>query len=197
MKEPTVTKIKKVQQVWSSAKSMLVAFSTWRHMFTVNFFLLTACSTLDFYSDVLRLLRENVPWERLEIWHIHNWLHHDNAPTHTSLKITEFVTNSNMVTIPHPPYPLNLAPYFLTLFPKLKIKLKVQHFETVWHPKGLTSGTRKHQGNDFYGASEARRKQWDLCIRPWETVLKEMTTKRKLSQHPPPFFFLPSPGTFR
>jgi hypothetical protein len=70
----------------------------------------------DFYCDDLRRLRENVSLERLEIWHIHNWLlHHDNAPTHTSLKTTEFVTNSNMVTVPHPPYSMDLAPYLFSL----------------------------------------------------------------------------------
>jgi hypothetical protein len=43
--------------------------------------------------------------KRPEFWGNHNWLlHHDNAPAHTSLKTTEFVTNNNMVIIPHPPY---------------------------------------------------------------------------------------------
>jgi hypothetical protein len=85
----------------------------------------------DFYCDVLRHLRENVRRKRLELWRNHNWLlHHDNAPAHTSLKTTEFVTN-NMVIIPHPPYSLDLAPCDFTLFPKLKMELKGQHFETV------------------------------------------------------------------
>jgi hypothetical protein len=32
-----------------------------------------------------------------------NWLHHDKASAHMSLKTTEFVTNNNMVIVPHPP----------------------------------------------------------------------------------------------
>jgi hypothetical protein len=41
----------------------------------------------------------------------HNWLrHHDNVPVHTSLKITQFVTNSNMGIVLHPSYSLDLAP---------------------------------------------------------------------------------------
>jgi hypothetical protein len=56
----------------------------------------------------LRRLQENVWRRRPELWHNHNWLlHHDNAPTHTSLKTAEFVTNNNMVIIPHPPYSPN------------------------------------------------------------------------------------------
>jgi hypothetical protein len=33
-------------------------------------------------------------WKRPELWRNHNWLlHHDNIPTHTSLKTIEFATN--------------------------------------------------------------------------------------------------------
>jgi hypothetical protein len=59
----------------------------------------------DFYCDVLRRLRENVRRKRLALWHNHDWLlHHDNVLTHMSLKITESVTNNNMVIVLHPPY---------------------------------------------------------------------------------------------
>jgi histone-lysine N-methyltransferase SETMAR len=86
----------------------------------------------DFYCGVLRCLRENVQRKRLELWDNHNWLqHHDNTPAHTSLKTTEFVTNNNMVIVPHPPYSPDLAPCDFALFPKLKMKLKRQRFETV------------------------------------------------------------------
>jgi transposase len=55
----------------------------------------------------------------------HNWLlHHDNVAAHTSLKTADFVTNNNMVIVPHPPYSPDLAPCDFTLFPKLKMKLK-------------------------------------------------------------------------
>jgi transposase len=78
----------------------------------------------DFYCDVLRRERK-CEKKRLELWQNHNWLlHHDNAPAHKSLKTTEFVTNNNMVIVPHPPYSLDLACYDFALFPKLKMKLK-------------------------------------------------------------------------
>jgi histone-lysine N-methyltransferase SETMAR len=44
-------------------------------------------------------------------------------PAHTSLKTTEFLTNNNMVIVPHPPYSPDLAPYDFASFPKLKMKL--------------------------------------------------------------------------
>jgi hypothetical protein len=52
-------------------------------------------------------------------------------PAHTFLKTIEFVTNNNMVFIPHPPYSLDLAPRGFALFPELKMKLKGRRFETV------------------------------------------------------------------
>jgi hypothetical protein len=48
-----------------------------------------------------------------------------------SLKTTEFVTNNNMVIVPHPPYSPELAPFGFVLFPKLKMKLQGRSFETV------------------------------------------------------------------
>jgi hypothetical protein len=65
--------------------------------------------------------------KRPEFWRNHNWLlHHNNAPAHTSLKTTEFVTNNNnnMVIIPYPPYSPDLADCNFVLFPKLKMNLK-------------------------------------------------------------------------
>jgi hypothetical protein len=58
-------------------------------------------------------------------------LHHDNAPTHKSLKTTEFVNNNSMVTIPHPPYMPDLDLCDFAVFTKLKMKLKGLRFETV------------------------------------------------------------------
>jgi hypothetical protein len=92
----------------------------------------------------LRRMRENVRRKRPELWNSHNWLHHDNAPAHMSLKNTEFMTNNNMVIFLHPPYSPDLAPCDFALFPKSRMKLKGRRFETVWHPKGIAGGTRQN-----------------------------------------------------
>jgi hypothetical protein len=40
-----------------------------------------------------------------------NWLlHHDNAHSHTSFFIKEFLTKNNMTVVPHTPYLPDLAP---------------------------------------------------------------------------------------
>jgi hypothetical protein len=77
----------------------------------------------------------------------------------------EFVTNKHMVIIPHPPYPPDLTPCDFVLFPKLKMKVKRRHFET------LSDIHRESQAvldsikeNDFHGAFEGWEKRWDCCI---------------------------------
>jgi hypothetical protein len=85
----------------------------------------------DFYCEVLRHLKENVRRKKTKIWRNHKWLNHDNAPAHTSLKTTDFVTNNNMIIVPYPAYSPELALCDFALFPKLNMKLKGRRFETV------------------------------------------------------------------
>jgi hypothetical protein len=107
-------------------------------------------------------MRENVQRKRPELLRSHNWpLHHNNAPTHTSLKTTEFVTNNNMVIVPHPCYSLVFA-----LFPKLKMKLKGRRFETVSDiQRELQVVLDSIKENDFCGFFKVWKKRWDHCIR--------------------------------
>jgi histone-lysine N-methyltransferase SETMAR len=80
-------------------------------------------------------------------------------------KKTEFVTN-NMVIVPHPPYPPDLAPHDFAFFPKLKMKLKGRLFETVPDIKReLQLVLDSTEENDFHGTSEPCEKRRSLCIR--------------------------------
>jgi hypothetical protein len=75
------------------------------------------------------------------------------------------MANSNMVIIFHPPYLLDLAPCDFALFPKLKMKLKGRHFETVSDiQRKLQEVLDNIKENDFHGAFEAWKKCWDHCI---------------------------------
>jgi hypothetical protein len=105
-------------------------------------------------------LRENVPRKRLELWHNHNWLlQHNHAPTHMSLKTTEFLTNNNMVIIPYTPCSLDLVPCDFTLLRKLKMKLKGQRFETVSDIQRESQAILNSiKENDFHGAFEVWKK---------------------------------------
>jgi len=47
-----------------------------------------------FYCEVLKRLREGIRRKRPDKWKKNNWfLHHDNAPAHTSLVVRQFLTS--------------------------------------------------------------------------------------------------------
>jgi hypothetical protein len=107
-----------------------------------------------------------------------------------SLKTTEFVTNSNMVIVPHPPYSPDLAPCDFALFPKLNMKLKGRRFETVSESKG----NRKRDSIALRKMTSTvilkRGKNYEIAVYfPKKIILKEMAAKIKLCQHS--FFFYP------
>jgi hypothetical protein len=113
-----------VWQIQSSTKSLLIVFSQHDlgNIWTmdkvrkpnismkgiVHHEFVPPNTTANFDFDILRRLRENVRRKSPELWLKHNWLlHHSNAPFHTSVKTTAFVTN-NMVIVPYPPHSLDL-----------------------------------------------------------------------------------------
>jgi hypothetical protein len=82
-----------------------------------------------------------------------------------SLKTTELVTNNNMVIVSHPLYSLDLASCDFTFFPKLKMKLKGQRFETVSDSQRESQAILYNvKENDFHPAFEAWKKLWDRCM---------------------------------
>jgi histone-lysine N-methyltransferase SETMAR len=129
---PRAKRKRKARQVRSSTKSMLIVFFDVKGVGRREFVPPNATVNSDFYCDVLRRLRENVRRKKPEIWCNHNrFLHRDMEPAHTSLQTTGFVTNNNMVIVPHSPYSLDLGSCDFALFPKLKMKLKRRHLESV------------------------------------------------------------------
>jgi hypothetical protein len=74
-------------------------------------------------------------------------------------KTTEFVTNNNMVIVPHPSYSPYLAPCNFALFLKLTMKLKGRRFETVPDIQRESQAVLDSiKENDFHGAFEAWKK---------------------------------------
>ena len=53
---------------------------------------------------------------------------HDNAPTHRSVLVKDFLEKNNMITLQHPPYSSDLIPADFYLFPCLNSAVKWQRF---------------------------------------------------------------------
>ena len=76
------------------------------------------------YTDALRRLRDTVRRKRHEKWRINSWfLLHDNAPAHRSVLVKDYLANSNVTTLEHPPYSPDLPSADSYLFPRLKSAL--------------------------------------------------------------------------
>ena len=64
------------------------------------------------------------------------FLHHDNAPNHTSL-VQQFLAEKNIPVITQPPYSTDLAPSDFWLFPTLKMGLKETRVATMEDIKSM------------------------------------------------------------
>jgi len=117
--------------VRSNIKSMLICFFDQKGIVRKEFVPPGQTVNAAFYVKVLKCLRENVRRKRPDQWRNNTWLlHHDNAPAHAAL-VTRFLTDNNMTVVPRPPYSPDLAPSDFFLFPKLKMRLKGQRFQTL------------------------------------------------------------------
>jgi hypothetical protein len=85
-KSPNSPQPKKARQVCSHVKSMLIVFFDIQDIVYKRF--VPPCQTINgkFYCEILKWLREGIQCKRPDRWKKNSWfLHHDNAPTHTSL----------------------------------------------------------------------------------------------------------------
>ena len=112
-----------------------------------------------FYLKVLKRLHDSVWTKRPEMWSSSDWfLHHDNAPVHTSLSVQQFLAKNNMMVIPHPPYSPNLAPCDFFLLPRMKGQMKGERFANVSKVKKKTLEVFKNISTE----------EFQKCFQQWE-----------------------------
>ena len=130
-----------------------------------------------FYLQVLERLRNRIVRVRREIANM--WfLHHDNAPSHTSFAVREFLAQHNITMLPHPPYSPDFALCDFFLFPKLKTHLKGHHFGTFENVQAAaTRALNNISTEDFLHCYEEWQQQWNRCIHHKEPILKGINCK--------------------
>jgi hypothetical protein len=114
-------------------------------------------STVTFYGDCVKMCQDFAP---------NNWLlHHDNAPYHSFIFHQGILTNTNLAIVPDPPY--------FSLYPRLRIKLKGRHFDTVEvmesESQAVLNTLTEH---DFQDAFKKWQKRCERCIRAEEWLLR-------------------------
>lgn len=84
------------------------------------------------YLDVLDRLLKRIHRVKPYLRECGNWLFlNDNAPTHSSLYMTQFLAECGVPRLKDPPCSLDLAPTNFYLFPKLKLALQGRCFINV------------------------------------------------------------------
>jgi len=78
------------------------------------------------------------------------FLHHDNAPIHTSIAVRELLAQNNITMLPHPLYSPDLAPCDFFLFPKFKTHLKGHHFGTVENVQAAATRALNNISNEDF-----------------------------------------------
>jgi histone-lysine N-methyltransferase SETMAR len=84
-------------------------------------------------------------------------LHQDNASAHTAAVTMDFLHQSDVQLLPHPPYSPDLAPCDFFLFPKVKLLLKGKHYESKDAALAAFNGVLNDIGNT----------EWVACFESW------------------------------
>jgi len=120
---------KKSRLVKSKVKVMLICFYDSKGIIHKEFVPPGQTVTGEFYLGVMKRLLARIRRIRPEYREIGSWsLLHDNAPSHRSRLVTEFLVKNHVIPLHHSPYSPDLAPCDFYLFPKLHLAMKGK-----WH----------------------------------------------------------------
>jgi hypothetical protein len=115
-------------------------------------------------TDVHRIITEDLHMRKIaNTW----FLHHNNAPSHTSFAVREFLVQHNITVLPYPQYSLDyLARCDFFLFSKLGTHLKGHHFGTVENVQAAaTRDLNNISSENFLHCYENWQQHWNRCIR--------------------------------
>ena len=104
----------------------------------------------EYYKGLLERLRNYVRRKRREKWATCFILHYNKALCHTSLLVRQFLSNKNIMVCPHPPYSPDLAPCDFWFFPKVKITMKGERFESIQDIEAATTAQPKTLTKDYF-----------------------------------------------
>ncbi|CAK9799943.1 Mariner Mos1 transposase [Anthophora quadrimaculata] len=157
---------KKPRQSRSKIKVMLTVFFDYHGVVHSEFLPDGQAVNKEYYLSVMRRLRENIRRKRPDLWKNNSWfLHHDNAPSHTSTLVREFLAKNSTNVIEQAPYSPDMAPCDFFLFPKLKLPLRGRRFESI---EAIKENSQKElkalPSSAFKKCFEEWEKRWRMYI---------------------------------
>jgi histone-lysine N-methyltransferase SETMAR len=120
----------------------------------------------EYYLEVMQRLHQAVRKKRPDAWRENQWmLQHDNAPSHSSFLVRDFLAKYVMTVLPQPPYSPDLAQTDFFLLPKLKSTLKGCRFESIETIKtNSLAHLRSIPKTAFQECFRTLKKRWQRCI---------------------------------
>ena len=110
---------KKARPSKSTHKHLMIPFFDRSGIIYMHWFPTGQTVNKEYYVEVLREFRKRFLGKRPALFKSGRWhFHQDNAPVHNSILVTDYLTNTSIKTVPHPPYSPDLATCDFSLFPK-------------------------------------------------------------------------------
>jgi len=109
----------------SKVKTMLIAFFDSDSIIHKEFVPVGQTVNSAFYEEVLKRLLRRIHRVQPGLHRTGQWmLLHDNAPAHCAIRVHQFLAQSGVPVLDHPPYSPDLAPANFFLFPRPKSIMK-------------------------------------------------------------------------
>ena len=116
----------------------------------------------EYYVEVLREFRERFRQKRPTLFRSGQWhFRQGNAPVHNSILITDYLTKTDIKTLPQPPYSPDLAPCDIWLFPKLR-GCRYERIEKMKEAGTKVIDTLTQE--DFHGTFQKLLERYNKCI---------------------------------
>jgi histone-lysine N-methyltransferase SETMAR len=165
-KTPSSPWPKKVRQVLSNVKTMLIVFFDAVGLVHHEFLPQRQIMNQNVYITFLQHLRDAVRRKRPHKWSSGTWLlHHENAPCHAALSVSELLAKHSISAVPHPPYSPDLALCDFFIFPRLKSTLKGERFQDIAEMQLNTTRQLQAIPRQAYQTCTGMWKdRWNLCI---------------------------------
>ena len=110
-------------------------------------------------------LRDAVRRKWCDKWQGEWFLHHNNAPSHTSLVVQQFLAKKRIPVITQSPYSPDLALNDFWLFPTQKMGFKGMRFATMEDIKSnATAELRKIPKEAFRRCFQQWQDRWSVCV---------------------------------
>jgi len=158
---------------------MLVIFFNWQGVIHKEFVPEGETINAVYYKGVMERLLNRIQHVRPGMCESGDWfLLHDNARSHNTTIVKQFLAQRKVTVLNHPPYSADLASTDYFLFPKVKSHLKGRLFDLISDiQKAVISTSNTIAKDDFYKGIQKLYDCANLCVQLKGMYVENQTIK--------------------